>query len=150
MPLERPEEPEVVVRRELLVERQLLRHETEAPLRRIGVPGEDGPGDPHLPRVGGQETADDRDRRRLPGPVRPEEADDRPLLDAERDAVDGGNAVVGLAKTGDLEGGGHERARGDEVHGLWIRERRGDVSARLPHPTPPGAPAEARFLRADP
>ena len=110
-PLERPKEAEVVVCRELLVEGQLLRHEAETPLRRVGVAREDRSVDLHASGVGREQAADDRDRRRLTGPVRPEEPDDLPLSDRQRHAVDRGDSSVGLAEGGQLQGGDHARTR---------------------------------------
>ena len=112
--LERPEEPEVVVRRELLVERELLRHESEAPLS----PGRcrpRGAAPPTLtsPASGGRRPQTIETVVVLPAPFGPEEADDRPLLDPERHAVDGGHAAVGLAQAGHFEGRDHERTRGE-------------------------------------
>ena len=67
-------------------------------------------------RVGARQGGQDLDRRRLPGPVGSEQAEDRPGLDRQADPVEGAHAT---------------RIRLDEIHGIdgrrtsGLQERRG-------------------------
>jgi hypothetical protein len=54
------------------------------------------PQDLYLPAIGASEPLDHLDRRGLPGAVRPQDGDDLPLRDLERDAVDSLDGSVGL------------------------------------------------------
>jgi len=59
--------------------------------------------EPHAPLVGGKEARDEVERRRLPGPVGADEANDSALLDGERGFVDGDESAELLAEVTSLQ-----------------------------------------------
>ncbi len=83
------EEVEVLEHREVLVERELLRHVADAAADLLAVAGDVEPVDRRLPLGGRQQAAEDADQRRLPRAVRPQEAIDLAARHAERDLVEG-------------------------------------------------------------
>ena len=97
------EEREVLVDREVFVQRELLRHVADAALQRLGV-ARDLVAE-HVDLAGGrvQQAAEHADRRRLAGAVRPEEAVDLAPAHREIEAVDGGH-VRRSASTGRARG----------------------------------------------
>ena len=87
--VEAGDEEQVLLDRQVLVEREFLRHVADFAL-------DPGAVAPHveaehrpLARVGRQQAADQPDRRGLAGAVGAEEADDLARCDAQRDVVDG-------------------------------------------------------------
>ena len=92
------EKPEIGVRRQLVVERQLLRHRADAPFHGIGVTAKRLTGDPDLAAIGLQQTGNHRDRRRLARAVRSEQTEQLPALDPERHIVYGDERAEGFAK----------------------------------------------------
>jgi hypothetical protein len=68
--VERTEEPQVVARGQLVVQREILRHQPDPALRRIGIAGQPPAADQHLAGVWCHETRDDRHGCRLPRAVR--------------------------------------------------------------------------------
>ena len=109
-PVEPAEEHEVLARREVRVDRELLGDVADARLGRdlpdvdrLAVEG-------HLARVARQQPADHRDRRRLAGAVGPQQAVGLALVDLEADAADGLERAVALVEVADAQ---DDRALGD-------------------------------------
>ena len=92
------EEAQVLGRGQLRVDRELLRDVPDRLLRLRRADVDRASGDVHLATVTLQEAADHRDRGRLAGTVRPEQAVGLGWTDAEPDAVDGGAIAVPLAE----------------------------------------------------
>jgi hypothetical protein len=80
------------------------------------------PEHPYVPGRRIQETGDASDRRGLPGPVRPEQSEDRTRLGGEADPADGYQIAVFLTELADFD------------HGLPLRlslERTGDMAMTI-------------------
>ena len=97
-------ELQVLGDRQILVEREFLRHVADFALD-LQALGPDVVAE-HLARafVGRQQAAHDADGRRLAGAVRPEEADDLAFGDVHRHMVDDGLGAEALDEAGDLDG----------------------------------------------
>ena len=93
------------MRRQIGVDRQLLRHEADRRLGRDAARGQALAGHERLARVGLEQPGDDRDRRRLAGAVRPEQPVALAGRDLEADAVHGLNIAEALAQVFAVEDG---------------------------------------------
>ena len=69
-----------------------------------GIGGDAGAGYDALPRGGAHAGGEDADGGGLPGPVRPEEAEQLPFFDAEVEALERQDVPVRLSKRGGLDG----------------------------------------------
>ena len=105
----RRQDPQVLGAREVRVEDRRGDHRPDS------LAGDPGPADGlacdrHRPGIGANEADEDPQRRRLACSVRPEQADDVPLLDRKVEAVEGGHAPVALAQAGRLDDQAHPAA----------------------------------------
>jgi hypothetical protein len=123
-PVQLAKEPQIVARRELRVERDLLGHDPEH------APGVDGPirdVDPVEPRLSGirlHQAAQNADRRRLAGAVGPEQAIDFSRGDPERDPFERLVVAEFLAQIGDFN---------HDEHLLSEKATRTNPDSRLPN-----------------
>jgi hypothetical protein len=83
------EEVQVLADRQVLVQREALRHVADAPLQRLGVAGNLVAEHVDLAGARAQQAAQHADRRRFSGPIRPEEAVHLAFAHGEIDVVDG-------------------------------------------------------------
>ena len=108
-PVERAEQLEVGGGAEVLVDRELLRNDADAPLGEVGVLVEGQTrrvgADEDRAAIGADQAAQHRDGRRLAGAVRAEQADDLAGADRQRQVGDDGAAAVRLAKASGFEHG---------------------------------------------
>ena len=81
--VQRSEEPEIGASRELVIEREVLRHEAEATLHRIAVARHGDAADRDRSLIGCDQSGDHRDRRGLSCAVRTQQAEELSALDAE-------------------------------------------------------------------
>ena len=103
--LQPAEELEVLARRQVRVDRQVLRDVADRRLR-LGRPDVDrAAGHEHLAAVAAEQPADHRDRRGLAGAVRAQQPVGLARCDREADAVDRGPLAVPLAQITALEKG---------------------------------------------
>jgi hypothetical protein len=107
--VEGAEQLQVRRRAEVLVDRELLRHDADAALGRVRVLVERqarrAAADEDLAAVGADQAAQHRHGRRLAGAVRPEQADDLAGADVERQVGDDGAVAVRLEETSGFEHG---------------------------------------------
>ena len=107
--IESAEQLQVRRRAEVLVDRELLRHDADAALGRMRVLVEGqarrAAADEDLAAVGADQAAQHRHGRRLAGAVRPEQADDLAGADVERQVGDDGAVAVRLEETSCFEHG---------------------------------------------
>ena len=112
------DEEEVLLDRQVLVERELLRHVADFALdARAVAPHVEAEHRP-LAGVGRQQAADQADRRRLAGAVGAEEADDLARRDPQRDMVDGDDSVERFGEAGNVDDV-HGRLRGRSTSTIW-------------------------------
>src|SRR5262249_17856357 len=83
------EEAEVLLHREIGIERERLRHVSRVALDPVALGADGIAGDGCATAGRRQEPTEHLDRRRLAGAVRPEEAEDLPPLDRHREIADG-------------------------------------------------------------
>ena len=95
-PVQLAEEAQVLGRGQLRVDRELLRDVPDRLLRVRRADVDRASGDVHLPAVTLQEAADHRDRGRLAGPIRPEQAVGLGWTDAEPDTVHRRSLAIAL------------------------------------------------------
>ena len=88
--VQRAEEPDVLLDRQRLVQRELLRHVADAPLHFFRIAAHVDAIDHRRSRRRLQQPAHHADGRRLAGAVRAEKSEDLSALDGEADAIDGG------------------------------------------------------------
>lgn len=105
--IERAEEAHVVPCGQLVVQRQFLRHQAEAPPGGIGVGAHRGTGDGDAAGIGLGGAADHAHSRALAGTVGPQQAQHFAGMNGERDAVDRLAVAVGLVEAANLEHVGH-------------------------------------------
>jgi len=108
-PVEGAEQLQVRGRAEVLVDRELLRHDADAALGRVRVFVEGQArrtgADDDLAAVRADQAAQHRHGRRLAGAVRPEQADDLARADVERQVGDDGTVAIRLEETSGFEHG---------------------------------------------
>ena len=114
--VEPAEEREVLARRQVRVDRQLLGHVPDAGLRR-DRPDVDGAGRPRVTvaAVPCEQAADHRDGRGLAGAVGAQQAVRLALVDPEADALDGLDGAEGLAQVPGLEDDARRLPAGPEA-----------------------------------
>ncbi len=121
-------ERDVVAHGHVLEGRVVLEDEADAAVlgghRRHGLAGEQ-----HLAAVGGLEPGEHPQERRLAAPGRAEEGGQRSVGNAQRDVVEGEEAVEALADVADVDGhGGFSLPCGGRA-GSWLRSRASASSA---------------------
>ena len=89
--IQRAEQAQVVARRELVVEREILRHQSDSSLHGIGIAAEPHAVDRDCAVIGCDQSGNHRHRRRLAGAVGPQQTDELSAFDIERDAAHGGD-----------------------------------------------------------
>ncbi len=135
-PVQPPEEREVLAGAEVRVDREVLGHVADRALERRSRGVQGLPGEQHLAGVAAEDPADHRDRRRLPGAVRTEQAVGLARRDLEADAVDRLALAEALSQPRAAEDGGGRRD--------WRSGERGDgVSGRRA----PGCGERTRWMR---
>ena len=109
--VEAPEHPQVLASGQVLVDGRELAGQADDRAELLGLLDDVETGHGRVPRVGPQQGRQDPHGRGLAGTVRPEETEDRALLDAEVEAVERTNLV--LAAAIDLD----QAFGGDDGHG---------------------------------
>ena len=94
---------QVLLARELAVDRRDLAGEADQAADRVGLAHDVEARDPDLAGVGGDQRREDVDDRRLAGPVRAEQREHRALGDVEVDAVEDDLLAERLAEAADLD-----------------------------------------------
>jgi hypothetical protein len=112
------DEEEVLFDRQILVEREFLRHVADFALDPRAVAAHVEAEHCPLAGVGRQQAADHTDRRGLAGAVRAKETDDLARCDAQVDVVDGDDPVERLGETGDVDDV-HGRLCGRSMSTIW-------------------------------
>ena len=104
-PIQLGVEPQVLLGRQVLVERRVLEDQTDVPsdVGRMRRHIETGDLRPSGRRA--KQRTQDVDRRGFPGPVRAEEAEGLPDRDIERDVIDRGDVIEDLAEALNEDGG---------------------------------------------
>src|SRR5262249_48141592 len=96
-------EAQVLEHRKLAVEAEALRDVADAGLQLGHVGGEIVAEDPRLARLHLEAPCDGPEERRLPRPVRPDDAEDLALVDREIDAPQRGALAVALLEAAQLD-----------------------------------------------
>ena len=89
---------EVLVRRQLVIERELLRHVANETLDLLQLPGHIQAADPRQPAARLEQPAQKPYHRGLARTIRAEKAEDRALLDLEADVINGGEVAKPLGQ----------------------------------------------------
>jgi hypothetical protein len=105
-PLQPAEHPQVLERREALVDRGVLAGDADQLADAVRLPGDVHPEDPGLPGVDGEQRGEHAQRGGLAGPVRTEHAEDLPLAHLEVDPVDRAEPAEILHQAGRVNSGG--------------------------------------------
>src|SRR5439155_5718475 len=98
------EESDVLIDRQQLVEREALRHVSDAPFDAFGILRDVHATHGRVARRRREEAAEHPDRRGLPRAVAAEKAEDLPLADVERDVADGDEAAEAPRETPHFDG----------------------------------------------
>ena len=96
--VQRAEEAQIVARAQLVVKREILRHQADAALARIRVARQPASGDEHFAALRRDEPRDYRHGRRLARAVGTQQADESSGLNRERHVVDGHERAECLAE----------------------------------------------------
>ena len=102
--LQAPEEPQVLGRREVLVDRRVLAGDADQLADAVRLAGHVDAEDLRVARVDRQQRREHPQHRRLAGAVRAEDAEDLALAHLEVDAVDGAQVAEGLHQAACLDG----------------------------------------------
>jgi hypothetical protein len=132
-PVEAGHELQVLLDGQVVEEVRLVGDEGELALGRDGVGGEVHAGHAHAPRRGDEDAGAAAERGGLAGAVGPDQPDDLPRVDRERDAAHGEGAVVALAQRADVEqrrGGGRRGGRARVGHAANEAPRPGGRAGR--------------------
>ena len=103
-PLQAPEEPQVLGRREVLVDRRVLAGDADQLADAMRLAGHVDAEDLGVARVDRQQRREHPQHRGLAGAVRPEDAEDLALADLEVDAVDGAQVAERLHQPARVDG----------------------------------------------
>ena len=103
-------ELEILLDRQILVEREALGHIAGPPLHLPGLGNDVEAERLSLAAVGGEKTAKHAQGRRLPRPVGAEEAGDPALVYLDREILDDPAAVERLVETADVDRDAHRRS----------------------------------------
>ena len=151
-PVDGPEEAEVLLDREVGVERELLAHVAEPPLPRLGVAHDVETAEPlHRPGRGRQQPGQHADRRGLARPVRAEEAEHAAARQVEADLVGRDERAETAREVADLdEGAGRVHASSSSIALASLPRTKTSSSDGASGDTASGATMPASVRRTSP